>query len=172
MATDLIRYGSAFVGLLLLQVLVLNHLELSYYINPYIYPLIIIMLPFRISQAALMFIAFVCGLALDVFSNTMGMHAAALVAVAFFRPYVISAITPKTGYEIADKPGIRVFGFTWYLAYSGILLLIHHLIYFYLEIFSFSNAFSTLVKVLLSEVFSLLFAILLAYLFSKEKRRM
>ena len=171
MATDLIKYGSAFIGLLLLQVLALNNLELNYYINPYVYPLIIIMLPFRTSQAALMFIAFVCGISVDIFSNTMGMHAAALVAVAFFRPYIISAITPKTGYETTDKPGIRVFGLTWYLAYAGILLFIHHLIYFFLEIFSFNNLFSTLGKVMLSEVFSLLFLILLAYLFSQDKRR-
>lgn len=172
MAFEILKYLLAFVGLLLFQVLVLNNLDLSYYISPYIYPLIIFMLPFRISQIALMFIALVCGLILDAFCNTMGMHAAALVFVAFLRPYIIRAITPRTGYEITDKPNIRVFGFTWFLTYTGILLLLHHLLYFFLEIFSFQNTLVTLGKVLVSTGFSLLFVIIIAYLFSRERKRL
>lgn len=171
MITDIIKYVLAFVGLLLLQVLVLNNVELSYYINPYVYPLIILMMPFRISQTVLMLVAFVCGFTVDVFSNTPGMHASALVMMAFLRPSIVRAITPRTGYETTEIPSARVFGLTWYLTYAGILMGVHHLIYFFLEIFSFKGLFNTLGKVLVSGLFSVLFVVLLAFLFSRERKR-
>lgn len=171
MISDILKYLMAFIGLLLLQVLVLNNLELSYYINPYVYPLIILMLPFRMSKPVIMLIAFACGMIVDMFCNTPGMHAAALVFIAFIRSNIIRAITPRTGYETTDVPSGRIFGLTWYLTYAGILLGIHHIIYFFLEIFSFENVFTTLAKALVSLLFSVLFVVLLAFLFSSERKR-
>jgi rod shape-determining protein MreD len=159
------------IGLMGFQVLVLNNLDFSFYINPYIYPLFLLLLPFRTPHWLLMLIAFGMGITVDVFSNAEGMHAAATVFMAFVQPSITRLITPKNALETDERPNIRSLGLTWFLTYSGILILIHHTIYFFLEIFSFYNLFTTLSKIIISGATSLLFITLLAYLFSPEKKR-
>lgn len=161
-----------FIGLLLLQILVMDNMQLSYYIHPYVYPLIILALPFRISTSTLMVIAFFLGLIVDISSNSMGLHAASLTLLAFLRPVVVEIITPRSSVDASPKPNIRTFGLQWYLFYAGILILLHHLLYFFLETFSFHELLHTLGKVLLSSVFSLFFVVILAYLFSGAKSRL
>jgi rod shape-determining protein MreD len=159
------------VLLVAFQVLVLNNLGISYYINPYVYPLFIIMLPFSTPRWLLMLIAFVVGFTVDFFSNTAGMHAAATVFMAFLQPTVVRLFTSKTALETDDRPNIRTLGLTWFFTYASFLLLIHHFIYFLLEIFSLNNLFTTLSKTVLSCAVSMLFATLIAYLYSPEKKR-
>ena len=160
------------LGLVAFQVLVLNNLGISYYINPYIYPLFLLMLPFSTPTWALMLIGFFLGLTVDFFSNTSGMHAAATVFMAFIQPTVMRLTTSKTALETDDRPNVRSLGLNWFLTYASILLLVHHFIYFLLEIFSLHNLFSTLSKTIISAAVSLLFATLIAYLYSPEKKRM
>lgn len=160
-----------YFGLVLFQVLVLNRLDLSFYINPYIYLLYILLLPFRMQHWVLMLVAFVSGLLMDAFSGTAGLHAASLVFLAFVRPHWINVITPKGGYEAEDRPSIRAQGFSWFLLYSIVLVFLHHFFYFFLEVFSLTSAFSTLGKTLLSTIVSTILIVLMAYLFSRERKR-
>lgn len=159
------------IGLVAFQVLVLNNLGISYYINPYIYPLFLLLLPYNTPHWLLMLLGFGMGLAVDFFSNTSGMHAAATVLMAFMLPTIVKLITPKTALETDDRPNIRNLGITWFITYAGILLFVHHLTFFLLEVFSLHNFFSTITKTIVSVAVSLLFATLLAYLFSPEKKR-
>ncbi len=168
---SILSYILGYFGLVLFQVLVLNRLELSFYINPFIYPFFILVLPFRMQHWVLMLVAFLAGLLMDVFCSTAGIHAAALVFLAFVRPYLINVITPKGGYETEDRPGIRGQGFSWFLLYSIVLVFLHHFFYFFLEVFSLTSAFSTLGKVFLSTFVSTILIVLLAYLFSRERKR-
>ncbi len=164
-------YIIGYVGLVLFQVLVLKNLDLSYYINPYIYPFFVLMLPFRIQHWLLMVLAFLAGLLVDAFTNTASIHAASLTLLAFVRPYWINVITPKGGYETEDRPNIRTFGFSWFALYAFVLVFLHHFFYFFLEVFSLSAMFSTVGKTLLSSIVSTILIILLAYLFSRERKR-
>ena len=159
-----------FFGLILIQVLVVSNFNLSYYINPYIYLLFILALPFRTPNWILMLVAFVTGLILDTFMNTIGIHAAACVFVAFLRPSVMRILTPKGSYEGEDMPRIGSLGFTWYLAYTSILVFSHHVLYFYLEIFSLDSFFSVFGKVILSSIFSITIILLLVIMFSPGKK--
>ncbi len=168
---NIIFYALGYLGLVMFQVLVLNRLNLSFYINPYIYPFFVLMLPFRMPAWLLMVIAFFAGLVLDVFANTASIHAAALVFLAFVRPYWINLITPKGGYETEERPNIRGLGFSWFALYTFALVFLHHFFYFFLEIFSVTSLFSTLGKTLLSTIISTILIVLLAYLFSREKKR-
>ena len=51
-------------------------------------------------------------------------------------------------------------GLIWFVKYTVIIVVIHHLVLFYAEVFSFSHFFLTLLKVLLSSVFTLVFIVL------------
>src|SRR5687768_5226289 len=102
------------VGLVAFQVLVLNNLNFSFYINPYIYPLFLLLLPFRTPHWLLMIIGFAIGITVDMFSSTEGMHAAATVFMAFVQPSITRLITPKNALETDERPNVRSLGLTWF----------------------------------------------------------
>ena len=78
-----------FVVLILVQVLVLNHINFFGYLDPYLYVLFILMLPFEIPGWMLLISAFLLGLGIDLFSGTSGIHTAASVFMAFCRPAML-----------------------------------------------------------------------------------
>ena len=82
-----------FVSLVLIQVLILNQIQLGGFINPYIYILFVILLPLSAPRYAVMLLGFVLGLTIDVFMNSLGIHAAATVFIAYLRPLVIRSIS-------------------------------------------------------------------------------
>ena len=153
-----------FIILVLFQVLVLNNIQFSGYVNPFMYVLFILLLPFETPRWLLLVSGFLLGLSIDVFSGTIGMHAAATVLMAYMRPYVLSLIAPRDGYESGTYPRLYYFGFTWFLNYTIILVFIHHLVLFYLEVFRLTEFFSTFLRVILSSFFSVSLVILSQYI--------
>ena len=153
-----------FFFLVFFQVLILNHINLSGYINPYLYIYFILLLPFDTPKWLLLIISFVLGWSVDMFTNTIGLNAAACVLMAFARPFVITAISSGPESLLGDTPSLRNQGIKWFLYYSIILILIHHLALFYLEIFRFSEFLSTMLRVLLSSIFTLVLVLLSEYL--------
>lgn len=160
MLSDIFRHTGNFIFLVLLQVLILNNIEFSGFINPYFYILFLILLPFQTSKWLLLVAAFLLGLSVDLFSHTLGMHAFASLAVAFVRPYLLEFIAPRDGYEVGTKPGIQFFGYEWFIKYAVIMVFIHHFTLFYIETFKFQLFFSTLLRVILSSIFTLVLIIL------------
>ncbi len=153
-----------FVFLILFQVLILNNLQFSGYINPYFYIYFILLLPFETPRWVLLLSAFLLGISLDAFTNTFGLNASACVLMAFVRPFVITAISTGTEFMIGHSPSLKNQGMKWFAYYSIILVLIHHFALFYLEIFRFTEFFQTLLRVLLSSVFTLLIVFIAEYL--------
>ena len=135
-----------FLFLILLQVIVLNHVQWSGFVNPYIYILFILMLPMETPKWAVLLMGFATGLIIDMFGNTSGLHAAAATLLAFARPGVLKLIAPRDGYEPETTFTPQKLGINWFLAYVIILTVIHHFFYFYLEVFRFSEFFFTFFK--------------------------
>ncbi len=158
------------IGILLFQVLLLNRVELHGFLSPYIYPLIILLLPLETPKALQLFLAFIVGMTIDLFGNTMGMHAAALVFMAYIRPLLIHINRPISDYESSDEPTIQSLGFRWFLSYAGVAIFVHHFIYFFIEVFSFSYLFHTLIKIVGSAIISLFLIILYQYIFYARKK--
>ncbi len=152
-----------FLILVLLQALVFNNIEISGYIIPYIYILFIILLPFETSAAAMLLWGFALGFSIDIFAEKIGMHTASTVFIAFMRPFVLSIFAPREGYEKATNPRIYYYGLTWFVKYSLVIIFLHHLTYFYIEMFSIHDFFITLFRVVLSTLFTAAFIILSQY---------
>jgi rod shape-determining protein MreD len=159
-----------FFALILIQVLILNNIQFSGYINPYLYVLFILMLPVQTPGWIVLTSSFLIGIAIDMFSNSMGLHASACVFIAFIRPGLINLLSPKEAFEAGAYPGIRYFNLKWFLSYSVILVLIHHSILFYLDMFSFREFFNTFLRVIASSTATLLLIIIGQYLFYKPHR--
>jgi len=163
MINSIIRYTIIFVILILLQVLLFNNIQFSGYINPYVYIMLILLLPVEISAWLLLFISFFTGLTIDFFTGTPGMHTSATVLAGFVRPYILRLISPRDGYEPGAMPSMEIYGFRWFLFYTVIIVIIHHFALFYLEVFRFADFFRTLLRVFLSSLFSVTFILLAEY---------
>ncbi len=169
MLAEIIKIVFRFIILVAVQVLVLNNIRLGGYINPYIYVLFILLLPVRIPKTLLLVLAFALGLCVDIFSNTLGMHAAATVFLAFCRPGILKALAPRDGYEAEASPTMREINVSWFLAYAFIMVFIHHLALFYLEVFRFNEFFSTFLRALASTLFTVVIIMVSQFLFTKPK---
>jgi rod shape-determining protein MreD len=167
MGREIIKYTLMFVGLVLAQVLVFNHIQFSGFVNPYIYVLFILLLPLSSPRYLVLISAFVLGLTVDVFSNSLGVHAFATVFMAYIRPWVIRAISNREE-DKSNYPGLLQFKFRWFVSYTTIMVLIHHLVLFYLEVYSFSNFLETLIRVFLSSVFSIIVIILSQFIVFRD----
>jgi hypothetical protein len=153
-----------FIFLILFQVLILNNIQFSGYINPYFYIYFILLLPFETPRWLLLLSAFALGICLDAFTNTFGLNAAACVLIAFIRPFVITAISTGTEFMTGHSPSLKNQGLKWFAYYAITLVLVHHFALFFLEIFRFTEFFQTLVRVLLSSLFTLLLIFLAEYI--------
>ena len=167
MGRQLIKYGLMFVGLVLIQVLFLNQVRLGGYINPYIYVLFVLLLPGSAPRYATLFLAFAMGITVDIFSNSLGLHAFATVFMAYIRPWVVRIISDREE-ERSDYPGLKHNRFSWFLSYVSILVLLHHIVLFYLEVFTFNEFFTTLFRALVSSVFSIFIIVLSQFIVFRD----
>lgn len=151
--------------------MIIKNIELGRFINPFIYVLFIIVLPFETPKWLLLLSAFTIGITIDMFYNTSGMHAAACVFIAYIRPGVLKLFSPRDGYEFGTQPTIQYLGVPWFISYSVILIVLHHFILFYIEVFRFSEFFSTFFRVILSSIFTLLLVVITQYLFNRKKEQ-
>jgi hypothetical protein len=168
-----------FFIILALQVFVLNRIELRWWSQPtgfplfvpYLYPVFILLLPIETPVWALLLIGFFTGITVDSFSNTAGMHACATVLIAYLRTNVLNALLPKALEDYPDQsPGVKNMGWVPFIVYAGFLLLIHHAIFFTVELWSFDNRSILLLKIFASTVTSLLMVLIYLLLFTKETR--
>ena len=157
-----------FIILFLLQVTVFNNIQFSGFLNPYLYVLFILLLPFETPPWLLLVLSFFMGLSIDIFSNTIGIHASACVFMAFLRPFVLNYISVRDNYEASIEQGLYIYGFSWFFKYALILILEHHSFLFILEIFSFNNFGDTLVRIILSSIFTLILVIASQFIISKK----
>lgn len=163
-------YTARFALLLLFQVLILNNVLIGGYINPFIYVLFIMLLPFNIRPWLLLLIGFLLGYTVDIFSSTSGLHAGATVLLAFVRPTIVRLTTGARYPEGNHDPSISDMGARWFFTYSIVLVLIHHTALFFLEVFSFTQLPSTLLRILLSTLFSELLIMMIMLFFGKNRR--
>jgi rod shape-determining protein MreD len=141
-----------FVVLILFQVLVMDNVLINGYMIPYIYVLFILLMPFETPRWVQLLSAFALGLSIDLFSGTLGMHTAASVLAGYARPYLLNLLAPRDGYDPETYPRVHYYGFLWFLKYTALIVVIHHLALFYLEAFQLKHFFSTLLRVILSSI--------------------
>jgi len=139
-----------FIGLVLLQVLILNNVHIAGYATPFLYIYFILRLESDTSRNKAMIWAFALGLCVDIFSNTPGMNAAATVMLAFVRPIFLRLFTPRDNQEIT--PSLKNLGFASYIKYLLIAVFTHHMVLFTIAFFSFSDIQTLLIRIVSSTV--------------------
>jgi rod shape-determining protein MreD len=158
-----------FIFLILLQGLVLNSINLGGLVNPYLYILILLMLPVELPPWAVMIAGLVVGICMDAFSNTLGMHASASVFICFVRPYVLKLLSPREGYDFSGALHMQRMGFLWFLSYAGVMIFLHHLWLYNVEVLRPSEILRILLKTLTSGIFTLVLVLLSQFLTCNRK---
>lgn len=136
MSTSYLKRGLWFVLLVLVQVLVLNHIHIGGYATPFVYVYFILVLNRDVTRNELLLWGFFLGLVVDVFANTPGMNAAATTLLAFLRPSLLTLFVPRDSSDDWE-PGIRSMGFSSFLGYAVLAVLLHHLMLLVMDTFSF-----------------------------------
>jgi rod shape-determining protein MreD len=167
---ELLTYLLRFIAILLLQILVVNNIELSSYINPYIYVVFILMLPVSVKPWQIVAISFLTGATMDAFSSTPGLHIAACNFMGFMRIHYLKATTTKEDMEGRITPSISQKGIVWFSVYGFVMIFLHHLLLFFLEIYGFQEFFATLLRVFFSTLVTLLLIIVGQLLFFRSKK--
>ncbi|WP_299767106.1 rod shape-determining protein MreD [uncultured Dokdonia sp.] len=156
-----------FICLILAQVLIFNNIDFMGYINPYPYMLFILVFPFNANRSLYLFIAFLTGLTMDMFDNSGGIHAAACLVIAYFRPIALR-LTFGVSYEYN---AIKLPNVSFYerLVYISSLVFVHHLVLFSLEVFNISNIIYILKKTLFTGIFTSILCLMFNILFSSRR---
>lgn len=154
--------------LILAQVLVFNHINFLGQINPYPYILFVLLYPVKNNRTLFIFMSFIFGLCVDIFSNSGGVHAAACVSIAFIRPVLLKFCFGML-YEHQNVKFNNT-DLSNRLLYFSILTVVHHLILFSLEVFNISSILLILQNTLFSSIFTILLCFLFSVLFSSKQR--
>jgi len=160
-----------FIALILIQVLIMNKINFYGFINPYVYILFILLLPFETPGWLLLLLSFATGLIVDLFSGTLGLHAASSVFAGFMRPAIIKFVGEKPGYDITTQPQLQQMGLKWFIAYASLMTFAHHLFLNLLDVFSFDEFWQTLLRIVVSSLFTFLFILLFEYIFAPKKEK-
>lgn len=155
----------------MLQVLIVRNINLGSYLILLPYILFILLLPFDMNRLLVLALSFLLGLTVDMFYDTAGMHAASCTLIGFARNYVLRFIAPREGYDPSQSPTVEHMGLTWFVTYAGILIFLHHLFFFYLEIFRFGEFFRTLLRVIVSTLGTFTFVYIIQFLFYRADRK-
>ncbi len=166
MNRDTALHIGRFIILILVQVMILNHINFLGFLNPYIYIIFILLAPININKSLFLLVSFLLGLTIDMFGDSGGVHAAACTVIAFFRPVALSSVFGLS-YEFQTvKLGNVSFGER--LAYVTLMVLTHHVVLFSLEIFNFSHILLIAKKTLFSSLFSIVVIMLVLVVFRRN----
>jgi hypothetical protein len=158
-------YAWRFLLLGLFQVLVLMNMPFGQ-INVYIYPLAILFLPLEIPTMVLMVIGFFYGLFMDMFYNTAGLHASALVILAFCKNWLAFKMSPRADFDLTKTINKNLYGIGWFLQFSLLMLAIHIIWIISLEEFSFGLVW--ILRVVLSFILSAILWLIYQFIFNPK----
>ncbi len=166
MKINAVTYSALFIVLVLAQVLVLNHINFMGTINPYLYVIFILLFPVNNNRLVFLLLSFALGLAIDIFLDSGGVHAASTLTIAFIRPVVLKFCFGSVYEHNTIK--FKNVDFGAKIIYFVILIVIHHFILFALEIFNLKDIILVLQKTLFSSIFTIILCLIATILFSRK----
>jgi len=138
--------------------------------TPFTYILFLLLVPFGTPNLLLYLIAFITGLTLDAFYDTLGVHTTACITLAFVRISFISVTINRDGFD-EPEPTLGNMGFKWFIIYAFLCTFFHHLVLFFLETFRLEEFSYTLLRCLFSVIFTLFTIVLIEFIFYNKKMR-
>ncbi len=120
------------------------------------------------SRSAALLWGFCIGLIADIFAGTAGISSAALTFTAFVQPHILAFMAPRDSDEELH-PSFSTMGRWNYFQFLAVLLLLHHIVYFALEGFSYFHFTDIVVSMLVSYISSLMLIVLVEHVRNPQK---
>ena len=162
-----------FIFLVLLQGLIFNNFDFFDTYDPYVCLVFIITFPVKVEKITFMIFSFAFGFALDLYSNSIGINTAACLSIAFLRSHILNFVFGS----FYDPHGIKLIKnyvsestFSQKLLYISSIILIHHLVLFSLETFSFEFISLIMIKTLITSLISLIFCSTFIYIMIENEK--
>lgn len=155
-----------FFVLILAQVLICNHINFMGNINPYVYILFVAFYPVQNNRLLFLFFSFLLGISIDMLTDSGGIHAASILTIAYARPIFLKFAFGSMYHNIkfdSTELGSKI-------TYIALLTILHHFIFFSLEVFSISKTILVLQKTLFSSIFTILLCVILSIIFSRNTK--
>ncbi len=161
-----------FILLAVLQIFLLKQISWGFggkdYLFIFLYPLFIFLLPLQLPKVAVIMLGFLLGLTIDLFYESLGLHAAAATFSGFIRPAVLRLVQPKEQYNIKAHPTPASIGWPWFIRYTAYGLGIHLIVFFSIQVFTFVYWDEILLKTLFSFPASLFAVLFTAFVFNPK----
>ena len=142
-----LSYVGMFIGVVLLQIFLIDNISLGIYFHPLIYVAFIIILPLGMQPVSAML-----GLTMDVMTGMCGLNVIATTATGFARIAIIG-FTSGLNTGVDDTiPALYRLPQKNLLTYIIMMILLHSTIYFVVESLSVLHLFHTLLRVIVSDV--------------------
>src|SRR5688572_265740 len=167
--SNIIQIISVFIYLFF-QVLILKNAVLFQTAFCFIYVAYLLLLPVETNPLWLMLIGFLMGFFIDMFYDSIGLHALSCVLIMYIRNFWLARLTPQGGYDNGSIPGIAMAGMQWFLVYAIPIIFIHHAVLFFTEVGGFQYFGFTIIKVLSSTVYTTIVILIVQYLFPGGRR--
>jgi rod shape-determining protein MreD len=145
---------------ILLQVTIFNRLQINGWGYPMVYILLLLNIPPQNPRWIEMLVGTLVGLIIDICNNSLGVHMAACVALAYLRPIILKKSVQDVE-RIKDEICSRSVGGIEYLKCIVLLTILHHLMVFGLEAWSIQNWLLIVIQTLCSSFLTIL--LLLGY---------
>jgi hypothetical protein len=126
----------------------------------------ILFLPVSFSGTTVLLLSALMGISVDLLSGDLGLHMAACTAIGYLRPYLLKRISAND--VQVEMPQIRRNHFQQYFFYTGVLILLHHLLLFTLETFMMKDILFILRRTFVSAVFNIILICIVRLLTGKN----
>ncbi|MDE7438009.1 MAG: rod shape-determining protein MreD [Muribaculaceae bacterium] len=139
MSKSILQYILITAVLVLAQVLICNHIMIFNVATLFIFIYVIINLPLSLPTGWLLTWAFLSGLIVDIFSDTLGVNALACTVLAMVKKPVFYAYIPKDDRTKDILPSLSSLGFSVYAKYLLSMTAIYCLLVFSIEYMSIAD---------------------------------
>ncbi|MFN8406384.1 MAG: rod shape-determining protein MreD [Sphingobacteriaceae bacterium] len=160
-----------FIVLILIQVFLLQNVGYYNLAIPFLYILFILLLPIKIPNWLLFMLSFCSGFVIDIFYDTLGLHAAACTVMALARILFITLTLQQDKYESGQIPSLGNMGLRWFFFYATTLTFIHHTVLFLFEAFRLSDILYTLLRTIASSILTIVLILVYECIFFHRKER-
>ena len=157
--------------LVAMQVFLFKNIGYYNLISPYPYIFFLLLLPIGIPNLSLYVIAFLTGITVDAFYDTLGVNAAASVMLVLARIAFLRITLEAENHDKYATPMLGEVSFRWFLPYLLLTCFMHHLTLYLLATFTFRQFHYTLFSTVFSCIFTVLIMLVFSLLMFRRKKR-
>lgn len=159
MSKTIIQFILLFLALVIAQGVIFNNLVLFSVAVPLVFIYLIISMPVTWNTNVSITIGFLAGMAVDIFSDTLGMNALCTTLLAFMQKGIFHLYVQRDEDLSGQRPSLRTMDTTAYLKYMFSMVLIYCIMIFTVDAF----ALFSILRYLLCISFSTIYTFLIIY---------